>query len=126
MNGMQTCSAAPKQHVLVVEDDPALANLLVTLLDAAGYDTTLAADEPSARAAAQGARIDLLLSDVVLGVCDGLDIESAVRQAQPGVRVLFMSGYGTSKYGHTANDPVLAKPFTPADLLLRVRKAMTP
>jgi DNA-binding response OmpR family regulator len=107
-------------HVLVVDDDPAVGYYVAEVLRGAGYEVSAVADLEQAEAVANGGKVDLLLSDVVLGAVDGLGIEEAVREIQPEVKTLFMSGYARPRYGTASADPVLVKPFTAAELLERV------
>ena len=107
-------------HVLVVDDDLSVGHYVSGVLRAAGYEVSTATDLEQAEAIANGSKVDLLLSDVVLGAVDGLGIEEAVRRIQPTVRTLFMSGYARPRYGTASDDPVLVKPFAAAELLQRV------
>jgi predicted ATPase len=47
---------------------------------------------------------------------------AGVQAIQPDLKVIFVSGYGTSPYGSARDDPVIAKPFTTDDLLARVKE----
>jgi len=107
-------------HVLVVDDDPTVGYYVSEVLRAAGYQVSSAADLEQAQAVANGSKVDLLVSDIVLGAVDGLDVEEAVRGIQPDVKTLFMSGYARPRYGTASADPVLVKPFEAAELLERV------
>jgi DNA-binding response OmpR family regulator len=107
-------------HVLVVDDDPAVGYYVCQVLRGAGYEVSEAAGLDQATVVANGSKVHLLLSDVVLGAVDGLDIEEAVRGIQPAVKTLFMSGYARPRYGTATQDPVLVKPFAAAELLERV------
>jgi two-component system, NtrC family, response regulator AtoC len=107
--------------VLVVDDDAAVGSFVMQVLIGGGYHVKLAFDERGAVEAAREGRIDLLLSDIVLGnAFDGLDVKDAVCSIQPTVRVLFMSGYGSTRYASTIREDLLVKPFSPVQLLERV------
>ncbi|HZR95762.1 MAG TPA: response regulator [Gaiellaceae bacterium] len=106
--------------VLVVDDDPAVSAYVAAILERAGYEVHAAPDLVGARHVALSRPVDVLLSDVVLGSVDGLDVEEAVRVLQPQVRTLFMSGYARPRYRTGAEDPVLVKPFAAGELLERV------
>jgi CheY-like chemotaxis protein len=109
-----------EQCILVVDDDPVVSIYTCAVLERAGYTVFAAADLAGAAEVARSEELDLLLSDIVLGGDDGLDVEEAVRAAQPAVRTLFMSGYARPRYRTGIEDPVLAKPFSSDDLLERV------
>ncbi|MDX6485432.1 MAG: two-component system, cell cycle sensor histidine kinase and response regulator CckA [Gaiellaceae bacterium] len=107
-------------RILVVEDDPAVGLFVASVLTRAGYEVCRASGLLEARVLAADRPLDLLLTDVVLGSVDGLDVEEAVRALQPHVKSLFMSGYAKPRYRVGSEDPVLAKPFEAAELIERV------
>ena len=82
------------ETIMVVEDDPALRQLVVTLLTDLGYRTLDADDGMAALDLVDGgAQFDLLLTDVVLpkGI-SGPTLAAAALKAMPELRVLYMSG----------------------------------
>jgi len=107
-------------RILVVDDDPVVADFVCAVLQRAGYAVSSAGDLERATDVAAAEPLDLLLSDVVLGRVDGLDVEEAVRSIRPDVKTLFMSGYARPRYRTGAEDPVLVKPFEAHELLERV------
>jgi PAS domain S-box-containing protein len=118
------------ETILVVEDDPDLRGLAVSILNHLGYRVVEAED---GRAALEILRkqepIDLILTDVVLpGGLSGPELVTKCRGWQPGVRVLFMSGYATDLLGDRdrpdAAGELLNKPFHRAELAERVRSAL--
>jgi PAS domain S-box-containing protein len=118
------------EHLLVVEDEPALRTLLRTMLANLGYRVTLAADGREALVAVeeQGLRPDLLLTDVVMPGMSGPLLAERLRRAHPELKVLFMSGYTDDALGHHGVlDPgtvLLQKPFGSADLASRLRAVL--
>jgi CheY-like chemotaxis protein len=106
--------------ILVVDDDPAVRTYTATVLSRAGHDVHEASDLADATALAARLPVDVLVSDIVLGAVDGLDVEEAVRRLRPAIRTVFMSGYARPRYKTGDEDPVLVKPFTASDLLERV------
>jgi two-component system, cell cycle sensor histidine kinase and response regulator CckA len=116
------------ERVLIVEDDTEVATLARRVLSQAGYDVTIASDAEQAMATpwAQHGGIDLLLTDIVMPGLSGTDLADALRARQPGLRVLYVSGYfdGASIQGRVPPDALLHKPFTPDALLSRVRRAI--
>jgi CheY-like chemotaxis protein len=119
-----TDEGTARAHVLVVEDDVIVGPLIVRMLESHGYTATLASDGDAARAAVRAARYDLVLIDIVLGADDGTEIAETLVTIQPHLRVLFMSGYGVSRYGADPSDPMLSKPFAAAELVERVERAL--
>ena len=125
---VQAAAAGGRETILVVEDEGAVRALTRRMLEAAGY-TVLEAAAPSEAMALVGAsdrRVDLLLTDVLLHEENGLALSRRLRQARPGLRVAFMSGYAGGAHGVELppTTPALAKPFSPDELLLHVRRAL--
>ena len=112
-------------HILVVEDQPELAQLIRYLLEPAGYTVTVATDPQSALAA--DVRPDLLLTDVVMPGMTGPELAATLRERHPGVRVLYTSGYAPAVLGpqaHIEDDSgLIQKPFNREALLAAIRRA---
>lgn len=83
------------EHLLVVEDDPAVREVTVAFLHSLGYTVEALSDAETALSRlASGARCDLVLSDVVLGGgLSGVELAEALQQRQPQLPVLLVSGY---------------------------------
>src|SRR5436305_12156611 len=80
----------PAQHILLVEDDPALLSLLTEVLEDEGYRVTAASRRDQARRALRRADLDLLVADSVLRGGNGDDVaKSASRRGLP---IIMMSG----------------------------------
>ncbi|MBC7293175.1 MAG: response regulator, partial [Thermoleophilia bacterium] len=119
------------ETVLVVDDEEAVCQLVARVLERLGYEVLTARTGPEALAllADRKQRVDLLLTDVVLG--GGMQANDLVREARaarPNLRVLFMSGYTRNAIVHAGRlDPgvnYLEKPFTPEILACRVREVL--
>ncbi len=113
------------ERILVVEDEHALRAMVRRMLAAHGYDVLDAADAEEGMRAAEGHRLDLLLTDVGLPKTDGPELARRLIERQPSVRVLYMSGYplGTES-GASAPAPLIQKPFSPFVLLGEVRRVL--
>jgi PAS domain S-box-containing protein len=122
-------AAVGEPVILVVEDDDLMRRLQLRLIGALHYRTLEATDGPSALAALEGAaRVDLLLTDVVLpGGMSGPALADAARRVRPGLKVVFMSGYApiaiTQRY-NLSGARVVAKPFTRSALAHAIREAL--
>jgi PAS domain S-box-containing protein len=123
----------PSALVLVVEDDAAVRRLCVRELRAIGCRTIEAIDGPSAIAAYESAgRVDLLLTDVIMpGGMHGAEVARALQACQPGLPVIYMSGYHAdilSDYLRSEGTHLLAKPFTIAELhaMIDLARASSP
>ena len=110
-----------------MEDEPGVRDVTVRALRNAGYDVLAArsGEEAVRLDAATLARIRLLVTDVVMPGMDGRATAEALWRLHPGLRVLFVSGYTEEAIVQRgvldAGIQFLSKPFTPADLLARVR-----
>lgn len=116
-------------RILLVEDDPAVRRVTERILRNRGYTVVTAASGTEALRVADDMveGIDLLLTDVMMPGISGADLATQLRQERPTLRVLFMSGY--INIPALARDVIresllLAKPFTPAELLDHVRQAL--
>ena len=115
------------ETVLLVEDDSMVREMIEGILDHFGY-TVLVASHPD-KAIELNAKyekeIDLLLTDIVMPGMDGFSLASRIAESRNGIKVLYISGYTEDVIGHSTrlHDSVyLQKPFTPQDLLEKVRK----
>ena len=111
------------ETILLVEDDEAVRDAVMHELVVLGYTVLEADDGPDAlrMAAAQPARrIDLLLTDVVMSEMDGCTLAARLRESQPGLKVLFSSGYARDTAfrhsPHRSSDGFLSKPYDAAAL----------
>ena len=105
-------------RVLLVEDDPALNALVGDMLAEHGAQVIRATAAAEGLELFESAAIDAVLSDMVMpGAMNGLELARAVRERQPGVPVVLMTGYSEAA-GEAAADgfAVLRKPFTIASL----------
>ena len=111
----------------MVEDDDAVRGLVVTSLERAGYTVLVAASGRDALSIIerQPGPIHLLLTDIVMPAMSGQELAKHAQASRPDVRVLFMSGYTSNAVVHhgVLDEGVnyLAKPFSPNELLSRVR-----
>ena len=116
--------------VLVVEDEPAIRRIVLRTLQDAGYETLDAADAVEAAGLLEdsGRMPDLLLTDVVLPRGSGPEFARNLRDRQPRLPVLFVSGYAPEQVAERAlpgaEGQMLPKPFLPLQLLAAVRTAL--
>jgi len=115
--------------ILIVEDDELVRTLTMKLLRRRGYRVLEARGpvEAAARATEERGPIDLLLSDVGLPQASGPELARKLAADRPGMKVLFMSGYGRAaliERGLLPGPGVLEKPFSPEALLDRIRAVL--
>ena len=115
------------ETVLLVEDHARVRNVIAQTLRLNGY-TVLEAAEPGeamSRAHEHPARLDLLLTDVMLPGMNGPELARAIARRHPEARVLFMSGYTDNAVIHQgllgSGAAFLQKPFTAEGLLRGIR-----
>ncbi len=117
-----------RETVLVAEDSDAVREVTRELLEALGYTVMTAArgEEALQAARAHPGPIDLLLTDVVMPGIRGASLAQQLAASRPGVRVLFMSGYGdVAAAGQTSErSAVLRKPLDQDRLARAVREAL--
>jgi len=114
----------------VVEDDHDVREQSVEALGELGYRVLQAADGPSAlRLLKREAHVDLLFTDVVLpGGMTGAQVAQEARDVQPGLKVLFTTGYARNAIVHNGRlDPgvqLITKPYSFADLAAKIRDVL--
>jgi CheY-like chemotaxis protein len=104
--------------VLVVEDDDSIRALMRAVLEPAGYEVRLAS---GGEEALSGADPDLLITDILMPGMNGRELATRLTERAPGTPVLFISGYTGTEAKIEEGERFLAKPFTPGELLARVR-----
>jgi PAS domain S-box-containing protein len=136
---MVTDEALPKPHpaldavggqerILLVEDDHSVRTLVERMLEAQGYAVTAFAAPAAALARAATHEFDLLLTDVVMPGMTGRELVDGIRECQPHIRVLYVSGYAEDVVlaRGVSNDEsgFLQKPFTLSELSAKLRLAL--
>jgi PAS domain S-box-containing protein len=118
------------ETILLVEDEPQLRELTRSVLAARGYSVMEAAGPADAQSLAEehGAKIHLLLTDVIMPGISGRELAKRLSARHPTMRVLYMSGYtyNVIAQGGTLERGVsfLQKPFTPSVLIEKVREVL--
>jgi CheY-like chemotaxis protein len=120
----------PRRTVLVVDDEPDILRLLQSILAEEGYEVTVAKGAESAIKAFESfrSRPDLLLVDVVMPGMSGPMLVERLRQTDPDLKVLFMSGYDdrhvVQRYVVDKGFHLIAKPFTVSSLRLAIEEVI--
>ncbi len=114
-------------HLLVVDDDARLRDLLRRYLSENGFRVTVAADAKEARANLASFAFDLIVLDVMMPGESGLDLTGALRRngRSPRLPVLLLTAMAEPEDRinglEKGADDFLAKPFEPRELVLRIR-----
>ena len=119
------------RHILVVEDQEDSRQILRDLLGNAGYELTEAENGEEAIAAVAQRRPDLILMDIQMPVLDGYEATRRIK-ADPALKdvpIIVVTSYALSggdeaKARAAGCDDFVAKPFSPRQLLARIRKLL--
>ncbi|MDX2054470.1 MAG: sigma-54 dependent transcriptional regulator [Polyangiaceae bacterium] len=114
--------------ILVVDDQRNMRTTLSMLLRGAGCDVEEAADGQAGKEMGATGAYDLVLTDLRMGDCDGIEVLRAVKEAQPMTEVVVMTAYGTIESAVQAMRlgafDYIQKPFAEEELLVKVNKAL--
>jgi CheY-like chemotaxis protein len=129
---IQTQLSRGHETLLVVEDEPAILKITRTTLQRLGYSVIEAASakEALALAARHEGQLHLLLTDVIMPEMNGLDLYGRIAASNPGIKVIFMSGYSADVFPRTEDGrrdvSFLQKPFSMQQLSAKVREVLDP
>ncbi|MCZ6720142.1 MAG: response regulator [Proteobacteria bacterium] len=112
-----------RPHILVVDDDTRLRELLRQYLSENGYRVTVAVDSAEARGKLEGLSFDLIVLDVMMPGENGIELTDRLRR-ESDVPILLLSAMGETQDRiaglESGADDYLTKPFEPRELLLRI------
>ncbi|HXK93266.1 MAG TPA: response regulator [bacterium] len=125
-------SPAPSggEHILVVEDELSVRNLMKMLFSSLGYTVTIAAngDEALRLVEKMGVKPDLVITDVVMPKMSGKELIDRLRKTYPHLKALFMSGYTDNAIVHHGvldpDTPFIQKPFNIQEIGKKVREVL--
>src|SRR3989442_11297863 len=113
--------------ILVVDDDPKIVALVRTYLEREGFAVVTASDGRAALAAVGESKPRLIVLDIMLPELDGLALMRILRERSE-IPIVLLSARGSTAdrvYGiHEGADDYLVKPFSPAELVVRVKAVM--
>ncbi len=117
-----------KPHILVVDDDRRIRQLLQSYLVENGFRVTVAGSAKEAREKRRGVVFDLMVLDIMMPGENGLELTQSLRAANDGIPVLMLSALADSADRiaglATGSDDYLSKPFEPRELLLRIHSLL--
>lgn len=118
-------------RVLVVDDEEWVRASIAAVMRRARHAVTTAEDGKDALDKFQAARFDLVITDIVMPRMEGIETLRALRQIEPTIRIIAMSGSDGADQGFYLKaavalgaDATLEKPFTAAELRLVVDEAL--
>jgi two-component system, OmpR family, response regulator MtrA len=116
-------------RILVVDDDPSIAEMIGIVLRGEDFEPEFAAEGAAALAAFRDRRPDLVLLDVMLPGVDGVEVCRQIR-AESGVPVIMLTARGDTadvvKGLESGADDYVVKPFNPKELVARIRTRLRP
>jgi len=118
-------SAAVAGTVLVVEDEASVRRLTCRTLESAGFRVLEAEGGREGLRLAEGALLDLVVTDIVMPEMSGIELADRIAASHPGVPVLLVSGYADEAgegRGAASGRELLSKPFRPQQLVERARR----
>ncbi len=117
--------------ILVIDDEAEICELTKLLLQRNGHEVLVATDGNLAIRLFNEQIFDLVITDILMPDCDGLEVIAELRRKHPAVRIIASSGGGrvsSDSYLHIARKTgahaLLAKPFTLSELHASVATAM--
>jgi DNA-binding response OmpR family regulator len=118
----------PVTTVAFVEDDPAIASVVVSYLRRAGHEVAYASDGPGGLALVARSDPDLVLLDVMLPGMDGIEVCRRVRAASPHLPIVMLTALGEVDDRiaglEVGADDYVTKPFSPRELMLRIESVL--
>ena len=124
---MQTELSIRQRRILVVDDETSIREVLTRYLEREGYSVEVAADGQGALLAAASMQPDLIVLDLMLPGIDGLEVCRRLR-SQSAVPIIMLTARNEEAdkvIGFTTGaDDYLTKPFSPAELILRVKAVL--
>jgi CheY-like chemotaxis protein/two-component sensor histidine kinase len=109
--------------VLLVEDNPEVANASAGLLEQLGYHVRWVPDALSALAEVEKDGIDIVFSDIVMpGKMDGVDLARTIREQKPKLPILLVTGYSATAMDIGSQFPILRKPYQLHELSRELEK----
>ncbi len=119
---------ATSAHILVLDDDQDICNLLSRFLTKNGYQVRTAGRGAAAKEIMESQRFDLILCDHRLPDTDGLKMMQHIRSVSPRTQVIIITGYSEVRLAvelmRKGAFDYIAKPLYPDELLMRVQDAL--
>jgi CheY-like chemotaxis protein len=116
--------------VLIVDDEPAIRNILARILSNKGLQTQTVSSGKAALAVLYDTGFDLLVADLKMSGLSGMDLYQTLRKKRPDMadRTVFITGdtmtEETNEFLASSGRPYLAKPFTPMEFLEIIEHAL--
>jgi signal transduction histidine kinase/CheY-like chemotaxis protein len=120
--------SVPKEKILVADDEPDVLALCLRVIRSEGYEATGARNGMDAIRVAEQEHFDLFLTDIMMPGLKGLETAQRIREFQPHIVCVVMTGFGTMDTAIQALElgftEFVVKPFKPQDLKVAVNRAL--
>ncbi len=121
-----------RKKILLVDDEDAIRKMVRAVLGSELYEFGEAVNGLDAQAMLEKQKFDLIITDVIMPDCDGIELVMAIRRKLPDVKVIVMSGGGRVRAGHYLDlagklgaARVFEKPFDTAELRTAVQELLS-
>jgi DNA-binding response OmpR family regulator len=119
------------KRILIIDDDLAVRDTLIAILEERGYEVITAVNGQQGLAVFRRERPDLLVTDIVMPVKEGLQTIREIREEWPDMKIIAISG-GSRTQRHDFLEiarqlgawDVVVKPFDPDDFLARIDRCL--
>jgi len=116
------------EKILVVDDEPALVELTVTILTSQGYQVIRASNAKQALNILDREPVDVMLSDIIMPEINGYELASIVQKKFPSIKIQLTSGFTGEQHSDIENNElnknILNKPYNSIVLLQRIRELL--
>lgn len=117
-----------QRHILVVDDDAGVREVIRAMLESAGFSVSLAVNGREAVSMLESSTYDLILTDLVMPEQEGISTIKEIRQKYPDVKVIAMSGAFGGDYlriaGYLGAHGTLAKPIRLESMLKTIEEVL--
>jgi CheY-like chemotaxis protein len=116
--------------VLIVDDEPAIRNILARILSNKGHKAQTVSNGKAALAMLQDTGYDLLVADLKMSGVSGIDLYETLKKKRPEMadKTIFITGdtmtEETNEFLASSGRPYLAKPFTPMEFLQTIEDVL--
>lgn len=115
--------------ILLAEDDDSMRTFLKKALEKAGHSVVAASQGDEALTELHLRHFDLLLTDIVMPVMDGIELARRASEIDPSMKIMFITGFAAVALNPNSKTPddakVLSKPFHLRELVQEVERMMT-
>ena len=111
-------------RIILAEDDSSMRKFLARSMEKAGHEVIAVGDGSSALPMIQEGEYDLLLADIVMPEMDGIELAQKAVEAQPHIKVMFITGFAAvalqGQNEAIRNTKVFSKPFHLKDIINKI------